>query len=288
MAIKNKGLWSAPQLPATDVAAVVAVTAEELETFKEKVQPLHLRIISPVRCTPPRPHRRSPQHISSAKIKDYDSDDAQARIGTTKVVRALQFKRWKWAVENISVYVNMLRAAGHSDEAIIGMFKGRPLCFAKQENYDEFQAALAKLGAEVEAQCGWQQVEFIVTGSSVAGFSQNPLKGFADRPSKITSTSKSDVDICLLADGVKDWVARCKSEGKAYPERMYPTTESQHTSSMRFGVKDLANVCEALGAFHKQWSEKLAGGLQITFAEDNLDIPPWEARIPLTQVANSK
>jgi hypothetical protein len=36
--------------------------------------------------------------------------------------------------------------------------------------------------------------------------------------------------------------------------------------------------------FFEEWSKKLPGGLQLTFAEDENDTPPWEIRVPLDDV----
>merc|ERR1712037_377059 len=134
----------------------------------------------------------------------------------------------------------------------------------------------------IEAAMGWSSVGFVFTGSSVPGFSQNPLKGKHHLPTKITSTTKSDVDISIKADGVERFITECTEKDVKF--RGYPTTCSKTTGAMRYGFKDLASVCAEVVDFHKEWAEKLAGGLQLTFSEDSNDIPPWEARIPIAEV----
>mmetsp|Transcript_4631 Transcript_4631/g.7572 ORF Transcript_4631/g.7572 Transcript_4631/m.7572 type:complete len:182 (-) Transcript_4631:226-771(-) len=181
----------------------------------------------------------------------------------------------------------MLRVCGHSDGNIQAMLRGRPLCFTNDALFDELRSALGKLAQDLENELSWRNVNFVFTGSSVPGFSQNPLKGFKDTASKITSTTKSDVDICVLADGVNDWVISQRAKDLPEPKRSYPTTCSRTVCGMRFGVKDLSSVSATVKAFHDEWSTKLQGGLQLTFCEDSLDIPPWEARINTTSAPST-
>ena len=82
-------------------------------------------------------------------------------------------------------------------------------------------------------------------------------------PSKITDATKSDVDICIVADGVNITVAQrhandvdnaSSSDGsvaaavvRAEPTKSFVTTCSQFTSAIRFGCKDLSQFCKAAG-----------------------------------------
>jgi hypothetical protein len=61
-----------------------------------------------------------------------------ADLGCVESVAALQ------VVENVTTFVNILRAAGHSDENIQGVFDGWPLCWTTKELWDEFRHALGK------------------------------------------------------------------------------------------------------------------------------------------------
>ena len=223
------------------------------------------------------------KHVSTAYLH---GDDAETKE-RYKNAKAIQYTRWKWAVANVTTYVNVLRAAGHSDEKIQGVFDGRPLCWADAAAWDAFRFALGELKAKVEEEKGWAPVNFVFTGSSVPGFSQNPCKGHRDLPSKITDPAKSDVDICVIGDGVNECfqalqeAAKEKTEG-ALRVRQYPSTTGAFTKGMRFGVKgeDLAAFSPCIKAFHEEWSAKLPGGLQLTFAEDDQSIPPWEMFVP--------
>ena len=275
------------------VADVAPVPDEEKEAFKAK-------------------------HVSTAYLHG-DDDETKERY---KNAKAIQYTRWKWAAANVSTYVNVLRAAGHSDEKIQGVFDGRPLCWADAAAWDAFRFALGELKGKVEEEKGWAPVNFVFTGSSVPGFSQNPCKGHRDLPSKITDPAKSDarrnsaehlmqrkrcvaqlrpgcslslhcsaipqqVDICVIGDGVNECfqalqeAAKEKAEG-ALRVRQYPSTTGAFTKGMRFGVKgsDLAAFSPCIKAFHEEWSAKLPGGLQLTFAEDDQSIPPWEMFVP--------
>lgn len=221
------------------------------------------------------------KYINGLYLHDYDSPEAKERL--EKNGRVTQYMRWNWALENPETFVNQLRLAGHTDDKIQAMFSGVPLCFASKEGFEELRQALIVLAKEIEEEMGWTNVGFVFTGSSVPGFSQNPMKGLRGIPTRITSATSSDVDICIVADGVNAKVASCHSDGDAFlePKRSYPTTVSELASGMRFGCKNITEFCECVAVFHKEWNEKLAGGLQFTFCEDDTDIPPWEARIPI-------
>ncbi len=220
------------------------------------------------------------EHISYEKL-DGNSPEGQARFLD---VPGLQYKRWRWAVENIETYVNMLRAAGHADSKIQHMFDGTPMCFPSPAAYAELRSALSSFAKDIEAEMNWKSVGYVVTGSSVVGFSQNPLKGFAETPSKITKTATSDVDICIVGEGVNKTMRDRLQRGELEPRKSFPTTCSPDISGIRFGCYDMSAVCQAAHRFHKVWSEKLPAGLQFTFSEAGNATPPWEAFIDIDNV----
>ena len=84
-------------------------------------------------------------------------------------------------------------------------------------------------------------MQFVHAGSAVPGFSQNPAKGHRDLPSKITDPSKSDVDICIVGDGVLDsFLALEEKEKVKVKVKRYPSTTGRMSKGMRFSVKDFA------------------------------------------------
>mmetsp|Transcript_299 Transcript_299/g.390 ORF Transcript_299/g.390 Transcript_299/m.390 type:complete len:328 (-) Transcript_299:86-1069(-) len=220
------------------------------------------------------------EHLDKTYLK-YGSPEALERTGGgVQQVRDLQYKRWDWAKDNLPTYVNMLRVAGHSDEAIQAMLDGRPLCLPDDAMFTEFKESLKGLKAIIEDNTELTNVGFVFTGSSVPGYSQNPMKGKAFKPSKITSASgESDVDLSIKASGVDALMDELATKGVTL--RSFPTTCSKRTGGIRHGVKgDLGElISEELGAWWRKWDEKLPGGLQLTFCEEGLKIPPWEARI---------
>jgi len=213
--------------------------------------------------------------------KEYHKEDRERGKNSVKI----QYIRWDWAVHNISTYVNVLRVAGHEDTNIQAMFDGRPMCWKAQAIWDEFRAALGVLEVQIETEMGWDAVQFVHCGSSVPGFSQNPFKGLRDLPSKVTDPNKSDVDICIVGNGVNDHFTKLEDEiQKDLAHTMsishYPSTSCQYTRGMRFGLQPtLEGFSKCIHDFHKTWSAKLPGGLQITFAEEDSGIPPWEIYI---------
>lgn len=219
-------------------------------------------------------------HIDESYVR-WGSDEGKKRAAKA---RELQYKRWNWAKENVTTYVNVLRVAGFSDESISLMFKGTPLCFQSDDEYMDFRKALAELAPRLEKQHGWTYVNFLITGSSVPGFSQNPLKGIPDRPTKITSPASSDVDVVIVGGGVSETMMSRMSKELSEPCRCFNTTASDTVSATRFGCVNMAEFCPVLAEFHSEWNEKLPAGLQLTFGEHNVPIPPWEARIDTVNI----
>lgn len=254
---------------------VVAHCVVDGRTTKPKFPPIDLSTVDRVPAEKEDAFRKT--HVNLDKLS-YDDPDAKARL---KRVRDLQYNRWDWACDNLPTYVNMLRVSGHSDEAIQHMFDGTPLCFKSPEAYRELRVALRELSKKIAEEMEWTNVNFVMTGSSVPGFSQNPVKGFADTPSKITSRTKSDVDICVVADGVNRTMTGRLESGMSEPKRCFPTTCSATTQATRFGCKDLASVCKSVAEFTAVWEKKLAGGVQFTFCEDDNPTPPWEVHVDI-------
>ena len=192
----------------------------------------------------------------------------------------IQFKRWDWMQSHPDIYVNMLRVSNHKEENIQACLDGRrPLCFTSAELYTEFTMDLNDLKQNIERETDLKNVKFVQAGSSVAGFSNNPHKGFRDIPSKITDVGKSDVDVVIVAEGVKEFIERQKKDN--IPLREYPSTSSlKGPSGLRFGLK----YWEAIPSI-KDWMEKwkviMGGGVQITLQEANPILPPWEPYIIL-------
>lgn len=254
-AIKLKTRPTRPLFPNDrPVSTIKHIPEEEIQAFKEK-------------------------YIDMSSIDDYGSPEAKERLNPSGKVRDTQYKRWEWACSNFDIYVNMLRVMGHPDGAIQRMIDGVPLCFRSAEVMEELKESLKSLKVELEKENGWGNVGFVITGSSVPGFSQNPMKGKELVPTRITSTESSDVDICILGDGVEVFVHKLRKSG--IWTRSYPTTCSRTRSGLRHGVDWSILESGALGEFFSLWKNKLEGGLQLTFAEDNMDLPPWEIEVSL-------
>lgn len=248
--VQHKNRSTYPLFPKVDVAAIPPIPEADQEAFLAK-------------------------HVSDQYIKWNSPEGVARRVDNG---RNLQFARWNWALANMGTYINVLRLKGYSDDRITQMMEGMPLCMESRENFDELCAALAELAPKVAAEMGWRDVAFVFTGSSVPGFSQNPLKGHASTPSRIVNAATSDVDICIVADGVNRTVARIAVDGSGVePKRAYPTTVDEVSSGLRYGCWDLRPFCAAAADFHDVWNAKLPAGLQFTFSEDDTAIPPWEA-----------
>lgn len=253
--VRVRGRSSRPRFPEVIVSSIGHVPENEVEEFKKV-------------------------HIDLTYIH-WGTPEADERV---KKVRELQYARWNWACNNIDQYINALRLSGFSDSRIQNMLEGTPLCFKSPAVYRELRAALKTIAPKIEEELGWANVGYVITGSSVPGFSQNPLKGVPDRPTRITNESTSDVDICIVAEGVNKFMLSRIEKGEKEPCAAFSTTCSPTSAATRFGCRDFAPVSSVIAKFHAEWTEKLSGGLQLTFCEDDAPTPPWEARINISDV----
>jgi hypothetical protein len=194
----------------------------------------------------------------------------------------LMWKRWDWLQKNIETYVNMLRVKGFTDEQIQDCLDGRrPLSFKTTQIHKEFCLDLKELGVKLEKELGLKNIWFAQVGSAVPGYSSNPHKGFDSVPSKITDLDNSDVDIVIVAEGVKEWVEKARKEGRKIKE--YPCTVDRDGKKQdcRFGTKNVTEISQHLVEWEAKWSKRLGGGVQFTFQDGNPIFPPWELPVPI-------
>lgn len=216
------------------------------------------------------------KYIDNTKIEK-KSEEGKARKKDDLTIYEIQLNRYAWLQDeaNLQVFINILRVSGVTDIAIQAMCDGlRPLNFTESA-YAEFCTSLDLLGRKLEEEFGWRNVRFMQSGSSVLGYSSNPLKGKRDEPSKITDNTKSDVDIAIIGDGVGDWAKKWYEQGKF---KVYKTTLPYEQRGERplYGSDDPKIVCKTIADWVTHWEEVLQGGVQLTYAEHpNPMIYPW-------------
>lgn len=196
----------------------------------------------------------------------------------------LQFARWEWARANLDTYVNMLRVKGHADQKIADMaVHGIPMSFADAAQYGRFKLALLHLRHALGDEAnGLGDIGFVHTGSSVPGFSTNPLKGFADLPSRITAVGKSDIDLVFVATGIDAAATRLEAQGRS--RWRYATTMADGTETFRYSTDhdDIAQVSPLTYAFIQRWQDELGAEIQVTLHErPAVDFAPWENAVRL-------
>jgi len=233
--------------------------------------------------------------VSFSKVHRIPPAFSPGRIGVQQV-RDIQFQRWNWCCENMDAYVNMLRQSGHSDESISDMIHdGQPLCIPSGSLFQEFKESLRELQTCLEKDTGWTNISFVLTGSSVCGFSQSfPPPRYSTNgvnvASHLPSGGVSDtLTVCVQANGVKhfmDDLLTCGSIGT------YATTCTPCMGGMRYRFLQedaYSLVSEYLSTWYKDWSSKLCYvGLEITFGEDSLVIPPWETRLNMLSTSKQE
>jgi len=229
---------------------------------------------------PPNPDEFKAAHVSTIYLH---GDEPEAKSRLEKPMQ-LMYARWDWAVTYPDKIVNALRLCGHGDPNIQAMCDGvRPLCFRDENKHQEFLYDLHNLKAALEAEMGWKNVGFVQSGSSVPGFSTNPLKGLAYQPSKMTDVNKSDVDLVVVGDGVRAYVDANRTKGAV--GHLFPSTGARLPSGViqdesRWGYKHDEDLPKALVTFRAKWSHIFGGGMQNTFALSPVpSLPPWESRL---------
>jgi len=208
--------------------------------------------------------------VSFSKVHRIPPAFSPGRIGVQQV-RDIQFQRWNWCCENMDAYVNMLRQSGHSDESISDMIHdGQPLCIPSGSLFQEFKESLRELQTCLEKDTGWTNISFVLTGSSVCGFSQSfPPPRYSTNgvnvASHLPSGGVSDtLTVCVQANGVKhfmDDLLTCGSIGT------YATTCTPCMGGLRYRFLQedaYSLVSEYLSTWYKDWSSKLCYvGLEI-------------------------
>ncbi len=232
------------------------------------------------KSVPPIPENQLEEFKRKYTSNTYIHDGEAGFDDRLKNAIEIQYKRWDWMQAHPDIYVNMLRVSGHKDENIQACVDGkRPLCFLNADLYREFTLDLNDLKQSIERETEFKNVRFVQAGSSVAGFSNNPLKGLRDIPSKITDAGKSDVDVVIVAKGVKEFIDRQKNNN--IPLREYPSTTSRKgAQEIRFGLKHWEAI-PSIKDWIEKWKVIMGGGVQITLQEADPVLPPWEPYIVL-------
>jgi len=228
---------------------------------------------------PPPPTGEALEKFKSQYLNNDEFPDERRseRVKDEDEVRVLQFKRLEWARDNVHTYISMLRLSGHKDSYIQAMCDGACPLGADPECMSTFCAGLPSFAEKLEKELGWKGARFVQTGSSILGYSQNPMKGFANQPSKITNMSSSDVDICIVAEGAPAYYEQLEKDGK---EVWRMPTHLEDGQGLRFGVANSDDNPSIIRDWCEKWKSTFPGGLQVTVQQE-LDpkLPLWESWI---------
>jgi hypothetical protein len=235
-----------------DVCSVPELNPDEIENFKNK-------------------------YFFSCYI-EHDCPEYKLRLANRHEV---MFNRWNWMMNNVEIYVNMLRLRNFSNEQIqncLGM--KRPLCFETSSIYDKFCQDLKNLKVTLENETDLKNIRFVQTGSSVIGFSNNPLKGLIDRPSKVTKNPDSDIDIVIVADKVKIVFGNLKKDNLKIHEYIC-VCNKEGLTDIRYGIDDLEKISKGLLEWVRNCNKYLKNMIQITFQDGDPIFPFWEIPLPI-------
>merc|ERR1712061_369811 len=106
-----------------------------------------------------------------------------------------------------------LRKAGFEDTDIqLCMRREKPLDFVSMEEYVECKADLMQAAARIEKRTGITHIRFVQQGSSVTGFSTNPLKGERFVPTHLYHAG-SDTDFRLTGEGIEKALEQIIADG---------------------------------------------------------------------------
>ena len=108
-------------------------------------------------------------------------------------------------------FVNILRINGFEDNCIQEAFNGiKPLTIKTKETFDQFCERIFTLKAELKKIFKIKNLKVAIIGSSLYGFSNNPLKGLKEIPSNIAKYETCDFDFVFIGIGIDEIVKNAK------------------------------------------------------------------------------
>lgn len=141
---------------------------------------------------------------------DRDSREGKWRLAN---VRQCQMLRWIWSQKHPSKWINMLRNAGLEDTDIqLCLLRAKPFDFFSLEDYTECKTDLMRVAARIEKRTGVTGIRFVQQGSSITGYSSNPLKGERYVPTHLYHAG-SNTDFRLTCEGIEKVIEQVIADG---------------------------------------------------------------------------
>lgn len=194
------------------------------------------------------------------------------------------FDRWDWIVNNTEEYVNMLRINGFSDENIQECFEGqRPLTMNDIETFNQFCDRIFTLKNELKKRYKIKNLKVAIIGSSLYGFSNNPLKGDKTIPSNIARSETCDFDFVFIGIGIDELLKKFSDSEDNIKSFQYVNCNKQ--KGVRYKVKNLEENMKIVYEWKKEMKNFLNKKIRIYFQEGEGNLAPWEAFIELNNSA---
>jgi hypothetical protein len=197
--------------------------------------------------------------LSTNRIKIPKSDENyRDRMENSKEI---QWRRWEWMNRNPETYVNLMREQGENDADIQQMLsRQKPLDFDNLVDFEAFKIDVKSLKLQLTEAYELAALRFIQQGSSITGFSTNPVKGDRDVPNYIYNKAEGlDLDFRVYSQNLQDLYDQSNNiELKSRPELSVRLVEP---SSAR-------DLMPELQSFIEIWKPRLNSEIQFTLVLD--------------------
>ena len=189
------------------------------------------------------------------------------------------FARWQWILNNMEKYVNILRINGFKDTCIKEAFLGiKPLIIKTKEHFGQFCERIFTLKSELKKSYKIKNLKVAMIGSSLYGFSNNPLKGSKDIPSNIAKCETCDFDFVFIGVGIDEILKNVKSKN-AENVKNFQYVDEYKRIGIRHRIKHLEENMNSVFVWKKEMNNFLKRKIRIYFQEGEGNLPPWEAII---------
>lgn len=189
------------------------------------------------------------------------------------------FSRWNWILENNEKFVNILRINGFQDDCIQEAFNGiKPLTIKTKETFDQFCERIFLLKEILMATYKIKELRVAIIGSSLYGFSNNPLKGGKEIPSNIAKIETCDFDFVFIGHGIDEVVKNIKQKNSE-DVKNFQYIDDYKRIGIRYRIKRLEENMNSVFEWKKEMKNFLKRKIKIYFQEGDGNLPPWEAII---------
>ena len=283
-AVRNRTVESQCEAPLDGTDCTTLESARDAITYLRRA----LRDFAFIPLTGLRVAEMSKADTTPAPAASAGADEEELAFRGRNLAR-IQMARFTWVVDNPSAYANILRAGGHSDEAIqLCLDRKLPLNYASEAEYTSFTAALGTLIGALAAKYGISDARVIQ--EDALGYAASPLAGSSRlEPSAILpprGRAAADgapaigVQLRMKATGLDRLAQEMKDAGSLDKSHFHGFELGYSPSVLK--KEFTALVVPELGEFQQAWSATFGAPLSVMlWTRGAYDFEPkqWEREI---------